>query len=653
MAGTGAPRCMRMAWVLLLLPLCRVCSGSDLLHYVVANETEDFVSLPCNASSASLGPHQVTWYRQRNERNSVILQINVTGFMMSSAEFQNRIGFGERWSMLLAAPSLFDSGNYTCEVDGNPPTKAHVQLKIQGLTHSSQEVSEASSTVPSVIDAFIVILLVWIVPVTWLIVFTFQRNGLWIKWFRSLKLPEKVKIGCAFCGLLLSFASLVCLSLYLTMGRPGLYALCGAGLCLGIVGIICLVVPLLLICVCNRFHRTRRTKSQLEGLDDQDGNNRLVSDEREGNQMNDESGTLLGEISGKNKRRTLPKHSSLPKDESLVHSNRGTLPKYGSLPKSIKGTLPKSGEWILPKVRGTLPPDVQDDDDRGDQDSQEDSDDDTVTSESFIIQLDWSETIMEKPSLARINDMIFVPENTLYLCEDHRLYSYTADSNQFDKLLENVEVHFSALTSDDKGTLFILCRSEKEGWHIASIDIKGKERKHRIRFNLPGFPARYNWLTSGHGGLYVTEIKAHQVEIFSKVGKRERWFGEKILRTPTCIVQNNQFQTFVADSKNGDVYVFDKDKKFLSSLGESSPPDVKKRLLGCHKVTITEEGRIFVATATSNVILVFDSNFAPLAWLSVGTESSGPISSIIYANQSLYVAQDDSIHVYSENKRPE
>lgn len=42
-------------------------------------------------------------------------------------------------------------------------------------------------------------------------------------------------------------------------------ALYVAGLGLGSVGIVCLVVPLILIFACNRLQRTRRTKSQLEG----------------------------------------------------------------------------------------------------------------------------------------------------------------------------------------------------------------------------------------------------------------------------------------------------------------------------------------------------------------------------------------------------
>lgn len=384
--------------------------------------------------------------------------------------------------------------------------------------------------------------------------------------------------------------------------------------------------------------------------------------------MNEASGTPVEETGGEDKRGAVPKYSPLPKDRPFAQSKAATLPRHGLLPKSKKGTLPKYGS--LPKSKtGTLPKggpfqtsalpkgaiwlrDIQGEncDDRG---SQADSDDESTESDSGLIQLDWGETIIEKPSLARINDMIFAQDGNFYLCEDHRIYSYTPASNRFDKLLENVEVHLSALACDEKGTLFILCRSEAEGWHVASIDVKDNDKKHRIRFNLPGFPARYNWLTFGHGRFYVSEKKAHHVEIFSKVGKREGSFGEKTLGSPTCIVQNDELRIFVADSKNGDVYVFDENGKFLSSLGESAPADVKERLLGSHRATVTKEGRIFVATAISNVIFVFDSDFAPLAWLASGNESSGPISSIIYANQSLYVAQDDSIHVYTETEKSE
>ncbi|XP_064617416.1 uncharacterized protein LOC135481662 [Liolophura sinensis] len=183
------------------------------------------------------------------------------------------------------------------------------------------------------------------------------------------------------------------------------------------------------------------------------------------------------------------------------------------------------------------------------------------------------------------------------------------------------------------------------------LKLSADKETSQIFLQMPGSPIILNlWEARWDGSVYAALSNPNQV-IIKHLEKdkenTEKTVWEAVLSKPECIVQNSRGQFIVADYAKSDLFVFEENGDFLTTMKVFVPKDYQCKLNGCNRLAVGSDDRIFASSHWSSDVLVFTRDFRFEGLLATDKPSSGVISCLLVHNSFLYVAFEECICAYS------
>ncbi|XP_064596066.1 uncharacterized protein LOC135462754 [Liolophura sinensis] len=255
-------------------------------------------------------------------------------------------------------------------------------------------------------------------------------------------------------------------------------------------------------------------------------------------------------------------------------------------------------------------------------------------------------------------------KNNFYISTDHSVYLYDQSGDEF-KEIRLAHAHNIFMISLDKGKLlvstypvdvtrrsFILKRTASSSIKrnaVLLVDLKtSAESSSKLSFSTIA-----PWICVNlKGDWCVTDAQKGLLHILKKGAKSEtkKTIGAGFLESPCCVVQNSSGCYIIADSQKHDVYIFQKNGCFLTSLKVKNSDRLPDKMSSPFQLALDRKDKLYVAAKDNDTVYVFSASFEFLGKVPFGpTDGTTHLTSLMVnpLDDTLYVAFGTTIKTLS------
>lgn len=235
----------------------------------------------------------------------------------------------------------------------------------------------------------------------------------------------------------------------------------------------------------------------------------------------------------------------------------------------------------------------------------------------------YAQTLADAPDVIHCMVATGNNNNDIYVSTDHSIYLYDPSRDEF-KEIRLAEAHNIFMISlckeellitttpvDEKRKNSILRRTTSRSVKrnaVLAIDLKTlAEGKTKLSFS-----AFAPWLCINlKGDWCVTDTQRGFLRILKTGAKSEtkKGVGKGFLQSPCCVVQNSSGRYIIADSGKKDVYIFEDDGRFVTSLKVKNIDSPVEKMESPFQLASDSKDRLYVATIKRCTVYVFSASF--------------------------------------------
>ncbi|XP_064617415.1 uncharacterized protein LOC135481661 [Liolophura sinensis] len=590
MASASLVRIRKLCLLLILADVTDISEEVSVQHVlepITARDSDRLVILPCDFYTKTYETPEITWYHETLDERRLIMRYDIHNRLSSYGEFEGRVVRGDRGALVLLGPRSRDAGNYSCEVevDNEIPSrvKSTVMLKVIKDTVATNDDNAMNRTV--------LISMYWLISVMCALLLntglrTLARNA----FYHPGNMPTKQRLKHILISLVTVFA----------MG-------------LIFAGVICAVKSI------SKFKSTTLnsnywTVSMITGIP-----GILILS------LIAAWSCLPGETCCK--KRCLGRSGIQETHE--MSSNRSTAVCYiasSDTQDPMSTLLERKTNTAVLKSTAVLP---------------------QTKSIKELSQVDIK--VFSTPCKETVTGMASLGDD-VYVTTTSTFYQLNPTEKAGQKQFKRIFVRYARFLSLGKyKDGLLICASDKSTLDEENVIYQWSPRGKRTDKVFLPVKSTILWAQEGRGDELVY-VALSNPNVISKRNLQKKtgehiWNG--VLKKPECIVQNSRGQFIVADSAKNDLFVFEEDGEFLSTMKVSVPKQFEEKLNKCNRIAIDEDNRIYVSSPGSSDVLVFNEDFRFERMFQEFSGSMDGISCLLVHSRSLYVAHGDSISSYS------